>query len=62
MWRESPWSGRDSVDYATREWVHWHNSTRPHSFCGDIAPLELEDRYYTETSRPDEVGAPLPAL
>lgn len=62
VWREGPWTGRDSVEYATLEWVHWYNHARPHSFCRDIAPLELEDRYYTETSRSDEVGVPLPAL
>lgn len=62
VWREGPWAGRDSVEYATLEWVHSYNNTRPHSFWGDVAPLELEERYFTETSRPDETGLPLPAL
>ena len=54
--------GRDSVEYAILEWVHWYYSTRPHSFCRDIALLALEGRYYTETSWPDEVGVPLPVF
>ncbi|WP_101644780.1 integrase core domain-containing protein [Brevibacterium antiquum] len=59
VWREGPWTGRDAVEFATLEWVHWYNNTRPHSYCGDLAPAQFEDHYYTEISRPAVVGVPL---
>ena len=59
VWREGPWTGRDAVEFATLEWVHWYNNTRPHSYCGDLAPAQFEEHYYTETSRPVVVGLPL---
>lgn len=62
VWREGPWRGRDAVEYAVMEWVHWYNNSRLHSACGDIPPLEFEEIYYTDTSRPAEVGVPVPAL
>ncbi|MCT1891860.1 IS3 family transposase, partial [Brevibacterium luteolum] len=59
VWREGPWTGRDAVEFATLEWVHWYNHTRPHSYCGDLAPAQFEEHYYTETSRPEVAGVPL---
>lgn len=59
VWREGPWTGRDAVEFATLEWVHWYNHTRPHSYCKDLAPAQLEEHYYSETSRPVMVGVPL---
>nr|BFF06449.1 hypothetical protein GCM10023233_14180 [Brevibacterium otitidis] len=59
VWREGPWTGRDAVEFATLEWVHWYNHTRPHSHCGDLAPAQFEEHYYTETSRPVVADVPL---
>lgn len=59
VWREGPWTGRDAVEFATLELVHWYNNTRPHSYCGDLAPAQLEDHYYTEISQLAAAGVPL---
>lgn len=62
VWREGPWSGRNSVEYAVMEWVHWYNHTRIHSACNDMAPFDFEGLYYTRTSQSVEAGVPEPAL
>lgn len=54
VWREGPWTGRDPVEYAVMEWVHWYNSTRIHSACDDMAPLAFEALHYTQSSQPVE--------
>ncbi|WP_413774234.1 IS3 family transposase [Brevibacterium sp. JSBI002] len=59
VWREGPWTGRDAVEFATLEWVHWYNNTRPHSYCKDLAPAQLDEHYYTEASRSEVAGVPL---
>ena len=59
VWREGPWTGRDAVEFATMEWVHWYNHTRPHSYCNDLAPAQFEEHYYTETSQPEMADVPL---
>ena len=59
VWRGGPWAGRDAVEFATLEWVHWYNYTRPHSYCKNLAPAQFEDHYYTETSQPEVVDIPL---
>ena len=41
-----PWKTVDDVELATLGWVHWHNTTRLHSHCGDIPPAEFEAAFY----------------
>jgi putative transposase len=44
--RRGPWKGLDDVELATLEYVDWFNHRRLHGACGDIPPVEFEDRYY----------------
>jgi putative transposase len=41
-----PWKTVDEVELATLGWVHWHNTTRLHSHCGDVPPAEFEAAFY----------------
>ena len=31
IYPQGPWRGQSDVEYATLEWVHWHNNRRSHS-------------------------------
>jgi putative transposase len=37
-----PWKTVEDVELATLGWVHWHNTARLHSHCGDVPPAEFE--------------------
>ena len=39
---QGPWKTVDDVELATLGWVHWHNTDRLHSYCGDVPPAEFE--------------------
>jgi putative transposase len=41
-----PWKTVDDVELATLGWVHWHNTERLHSHCGDVPPAEFEAAFY----------------
>ncbi len=41
-----PWKGRESVEYATLEWVDWFNNRRLLEPIGNIPPAEKENEYY----------------
>ncbi|NTV15067.1 MAG: IS3 family transposase, partial [Desulfobulbaceae bacterium] len=41
-----PWKGRESVEYATLEWVDWFNNRRLLEPIGNIPPMEREADYY----------------
>lgn len=43
--RQGPWRTVDQVELATSEWVHWWNTQRLHSACGDVPPVEYEAAY-----------------
>jgi putative transposase len=43
-----PWRTLDAVEFATAEWVDWYNHRRLFEYCGDIPPVEAEDRYYAQ--------------
>jgi transposase InsO family protein len=30
------------------EWVAWYNTERPHSFCGNIPPVEYEETFHRD--------------
>ena len=54
---QGPWEDIDAVEGATAEWVHWFNTTRPHSAIGMRTPAEHEaawapDRHHHERSQP----------
>ncbi len=44
--RRGPWRGVEQVEVATSEWVHWWNTRRLHSACGDVPPAEYEAAYW----------------
>ncbi|CAJ1586095.1 MULTISPECIES: IS3 family transposase [Mycobacteriaceae] len=44
--RSGPWKTVEDVELATLSWVHWHNTSRLHSYLGDIPPTEFEAAFY----------------
>jgi putative transposase len=44
--RHGPWRTVDEVELATAEWVHFWNTRRLHSACGDVPPAEFEAAYH----------------
>ena len=46
--RRGPWRSIEDVEAATARWVHWWNTGRLHSACGDIPPAEYEAAYWAD--------------
>ena len=46
IWRKGPWRSLDQVEYATLEWVDWHNNRRLLEPVGNIPPAEAEAAYF----------------
>ncbi|WP_345317559.1 IS3 family transposase, partial [Mycobacterium paraffinicum] len=44
--RAGPWKTVEDVELATLSWVYWHNTTRLHSYLGDVPPTEFEATFY----------------
>ena len=44
--RHGPWRSVDEVELATARWVHFWNTRRLHSACGDVPPAEFEAAYH----------------
>ncbi len=44
--RVGPWRTVEQVELATAEWVHFWNTRRLHSACGDVPPAEFEAAYH----------------
>jgi putative transposase len=44
IWRRGPWRTVEEVELATLRWVDWWNHRRLHGACGDIPPVEFEQR------------------
>jgi putative transposase len=44
--RRGPWKTVEDEELATLGWVYWHNSSRLHSYLGDLPPAEYEATYY----------------
>ena len=40
--RPGPWRTVEQVELETAAWVHWWNTERLHSACGDVPPAEYE--------------------
>jgi putative transposase len=53
--RPGPWKTVEDVELATLSWVHWHNTARLHSHCGDLPPTEFEAAFYA-ARQPDPAG------
>ena len=51
--RPGPWKTVEDVELATLGWVHWHNTTRLHSYLNDVPPAEFEATFY-DASRNDQ--------
>jgi putative transposase len=44
--RNGPWRSVEQVELETAAWVHWWNTGRLHSACGDVPPVEYEAAYH----------------
>ena len=44
--RRGPWRSVEQVELGTARWVHFWNTRRLHSACGDIPPAEFEAAYH----------------
>lgn len=44
--RGGPWKTVEDLELATLGWVHWHNTSRLHSYLGDLPPTEFEAAFY----------------
>ncbi|WP_280828626.1 IS3 family transposase [Mycobacterium sp. OTB74] len=51
--RPGPWKTVEDVELATLGWVYWHNTSRLHSYLGDLPPTEFEAAFYA-TNRKDQ--------
>lgn len=47
-----PWKGRNDVEAATLDWVHWFNNERPHGSIHDLTPIQAERIHYTDKHQP----------
>lgn len=43
---EGPWQGKNDVEFATLDWVHWFNNERRFGPIGYIAPAQAERNFY----------------
>lgn len=56
---ETGWDDVDQVELATLSWVHWFNTERLHSWCGDTPPAEFEAAFYAaKQTTPTGAGKP----
>ena len=46
--RRAPWKTKESVEFATLEWVSWFNHHRLLKPIGYIPPAEAEANYYRQ--------------
>lgn len=55
--RRTPWKTVEDVELGTLGWAYWHNTTRLHSYLGDLPPAEYEAAYYAaQQADPDGIG------
>jgi putative transposase len=50
--RNGPLRTVENVEWATAEWVDWHNARRLHSTLGNVPPEEFESTYYADLTTP----------
>jgi len=46
---KGPWRTVEEVELATARWVHFWNTRRLHSACGNVPPAEFEAAYIAES-------------
>ena len=51
-----PWHGLEDVEFATLEWVSWHNTQRLLEPIGYVPPVEYEAHYYRSRPTPAMVA------
>lgn len=54
--RVGPWRTVEQVELATAEWVHFWNTRRLHSACGDVPPAEFEAAYHQRLQATSEAA------
>jgi putative transposase len=45
---DGPWTGREDVEAATAQWVHWFNTERVHGMLDYRTPAEVQPAYYAQ--------------
>ncbi len=55
--RRGPWKTRESVEFATLEWVSWFNHQRLMGSLDYIPPAEAEANYYRQLNRQAAIAA-----
>ncbi|MCR8693217.1 integrase core domain-containing protein [Rhodococcus pyridinivorans] len=45
---DGPWTGREDVEAATAQWVHWFDAERVHGMLDSRTPTEIETAYYAQ--------------
>lgn len=45
---DGPWAGREDVEAATAQWVHWFNTERIHGMLDYRTPTQVETVYYEQ--------------
>ena len=50
--KRGPWQGQTDVEYATLDWVAWHNSTRLQDALGRRSPHHYEEAYHASLTTP----------
>lgn len=58
---KGPWRDIDDVEFATAEWVHWFNTTRPHSALDYRTPTEWKALHPHGLRQPTSDPQTLPA-
>lgn len=54
---DGPWHGRNDVELATMDWVHFFNHDRPHEALDDLTPTHAEEVYYHRHNKPHAEAA-----
>ena len=52
---DGPWAGRDDVEAATAQWVHWFNTERIHGMLDYRTPTQVETVYYEQHPEPSQI-------
>ena len=57
VYRDWPWRGRDDLELATLDWVHWFNHDRLHGSLGNVPPVEYEATFHDGPAHPNQEAA-----
>lgn len=53
---QGPWRNVEEVELATMGWVHWFNTTRIHTYLGNVSPAAFEAAYAAHNPNHTPVG------